>query len=181
MDWVIRTDVIFDLSKSGIEYGDGWLTLALGVFAAWAFLSGTPRRGAWACLAAALFVGQEISHVKRSDVIPLFHYSYIAKAGNGLYVCLVGAVIGTIAGFASKKQGSPHEELAQTPMAQDPPADSAIRLAQLRTNWHSKLAQFRHSYGITADELRPNQAKTVRARDHPSELLGWRAKAHNRS
>jgi hypothetical protein len=154
MDWVIRTDVIFDLSKSGIEYGDGWLTLALGVFAAWAFLSGTPRRGAWACLAAALFVGQEISHVKRSDVIPLFHYSYIAKAGNGLYVCLVGAVIGTIAGFASKKQGSPHEELAQTAMAQDPPADSLAQLEIAGTaNWHS--------YGITADELRPNPAKTV--------------------
>ena len=81
-----------------------------------------------------------------------------------------------MAAFSTSTKVSAREALAQTVMAEDPPTDTADSLAQLEiagtANWHS--------YGITADELRPNQATTVAARGHLSKALGQRAKAHNR-
>jgi len=118
--------------------------------------------------------------VKSGDYSLPYPPAKVLTVGDGQLLCLIGAVIATVAASSTSTKVSAREALAQTVIAEDPPADSAIWLAQLRTDWHSKLAQFRHSYGITADELRPNQATTVAARGHLSKALGQRAKAHNR-
>ena len=123
MDWVNVNAGFVNVSRSGIDGEDGWLTLGLGLLALWAFSSGRAKRGALACLLGVVVTGYDVINAKRKIADIDSDFASLVKIGNGLWLCLIGAVIGTIVGFTISKQVSAREALAQTVMAQDPPAD----------------------------------------------------------
>ena len=130
-DWLTVDAGFFHIARSGIDNkGDGWATLALGLFALWAFISGATKRGAQACLVGGVVAVYDINNVQNRIADLDAPIAISAQVGNGLWICLIGAVVGTVAGFTTNKQVSAQEALSQTVMAQDPPADTADRHAK---------------------------------------------------
>jgi hypothetical protein len=108
LPWIEAYATIVHVSASGIDGGDGWITLVAGALGSWFFMARSYLFGAVVSTIGAMVASYEWANVRHRIADISTNPVAAAKVGIGIYLCLAGAVIGALAGYAahSKNESS---------------------------------------------------------------------------